>query len=251
MRSILKVEKIKILNVKFKKFKNLKKAHRVNKIKLSNFFMTEYHETLKLCRRIMFLEALSGEIFKINKFKFYNNNKKHVKLGVLIFLKVNIFKKKVFPCLSYFFIYQLFFYYEFFLKAKAFNSNEFCNYLWARPILFKNSFKTTFNFFMCWSDLDDVFSHAAFKKYKEIFGEEEEFNLETIDYVDYTQVDMIVFYKFSKIIFKTLLVMKKNLLKLLIFFYKKFFFKRLLFGSKSKKLKLFLAKKFIIFKKKC
>lgn len=249
MRSILKIEKIKILNLKFKKFKNLKKMHNINKIKLSNFFMAKYHQIDDLCQRIMLLEPISGEIFKINKFKFYNNNKKHVRLGALIFLKVHIFKKKVLPCLSYFFIYQLFFYYEFFLKAKTFNSNEFCNYCWAKPILFNHSFITNFNFFMCWSDFDEVFSYSAFEKYTEVFDEEEEDQQQPIDYVDYIQIDMIVFYKFSKILFKTLLVIKKNLLKLLIFFYKKFFFRRLLFGSKSKKLKLFLAKKFIIFKK--
>lgn len=246
MRTILKVEKVKILNIKFKKFKKFKKVHNINKIKLSNFFMAKYHQIFDLCHRVMMLEALTGELFKIVKFKFYNDNKKHAKLGAIIFLRVHVFKKKVVPCLSYFFVYQLFFYYEFFLKSKAFTSNEYFNYFWAKPILLQHAFSTTLNFFMCWSDFRRRFNCSVFPLYKENFDTEE---FESLDYVDYMQIDIVVFYKFSKIVFKTLLNIKKNLLKLLVFFYKKFFFRSVLSGMRSKKLKLFLAKKLLISKK--
>lgn len=149
MRSILKIEKVKILNTKFKKFKNLKKIHNVNKLKLSSLFVSTYKEKEDLCERVFLLETLCGETFIVNKFKFYNNNKKHVRLGVLIFFKINVFKKKIFPCLSYFFVYQLFLYYEFFLKVKSFSFNDYSNYLWAKPVVTKSSFSTSFDFFMC------------------------------------------------------------------------------------------------------
>lgn len=128
MRSILKVEKFKILNIKFKKFKKFKKNHNINKVTLSNFFTSTYFETDLLCQRVMLLETLVGESFKITKVKFFNDNKKHFKLGAIIFLKACVYKKKVFPCLSYFYIYQYFLYYEFFLKANPYNYTEFANY---------------------------------------------------------------------------------------------------------------------------
>lgn len=258
MRSILKIDKIQILNIKFKKFKKFKKHHRLNKLRLSNFFMSSYCEQFLLCERIMILEAIVGDHFKITKFKFYNNNKKHFKLGVLIFLKVNVYKKKIFACLSYFFIYQFFLYYEFFLKVKVFNSTEFVNYFRYKPFLLKNVMSTNFYFFMCWADFADIFVYPTFKQYNEIFNNDER---ESLIYVQHTEINFIIFYKFNDFFLKVLKVLKKNMLKMLIFFYKKFFLINLLRSfkikkekikkEKVKKLKLLLAEKYLKFKKKC
>lgn len=246
MRSILKIDKPQILNVKFKKFKKFKKHHAVNKLKISSFFSAIFDELYFLTERVVLLEVLAGETFKINKFKFYNNNKKHVNLGVLIFLKINIFKKKILPCLSYFFIYQLFLYYEFFLKTRLVNFNEYDNYFWFKTESIENIFFLSFYFFKCWAQLaNDIWSSSIFEHDTEIFDETERIPLK---FVEHIKLDFVLYYKFNIFFLKILRIAKKNMLKLLIFFYKKFFMKKLFKRKRFKKLKLFLFKRYLSIK---
>lgn len=271
MRSILLLDKPKLLNIKFKKFKKLKKWNKINKLKLTNFFISYHCDVDSLLERIMILESISGESFKISRFRFFNDNKKHFNLGALIFFKLQIFKKKVFPCLSYFFIYQFFLYYEFFLKAKISNKNEFLNYFSPKMKISKGRFFTNFFFFECWADLTDFFIYPTFSQDIEDFDTSESYNL---SYAGCINLDFVLFYKFKEVFLKALNVVKKNMLKFLIFLYKKYFFrfsfkkivnrriKRKIIKRKGKrkkrftrfksfKLKLFFSKKYLLFKKKC
>ena len=52
MKEFFTADKNRILNVKYKKFKNLKKNYGINRIHLNNFFLSPYKEVTMACRKI-------------------------------------------------------------------------------------------------------------------------------------------------------------------------------------------------------
>ena len=136
--------------------------------------------------------------------------------------------------------YNYFFFFEYFIKAKNYNS-EFTNYFVSKNILFKNFFSTKIFFFTCWIDLNDFFLKNIFYPTDEVFEGEDDSDFTELDTID---LNFSIFSKFNSSFSELVNIIKKNFFKLCILFYKRKFFLNMFSNIKKKKYKKLLYKKY-------